>query len=108
MKVIGETTDEDENQEATTTVIYMPPRFKYLGLVNLPELKSLCNSSIKVSDNLKGIKIIGCQRLKRITLLWEEPHPHPSLEYLAVEKDWWDSLEWKHPETQDILQPYLY
>ncbi|GMN66545.1 hypothetical protein TIFTF001_035603 [Ficus carica] len=105
VEIIGETSDEDENKESTTAVMTMPPRLQHLRLFLLPELKSFCNSSIKVSDSLEYIEIRGCPRLMRITLLREEPHP--SLRNISVEKDWWDTVEWKHPQTKDVLQPYV-
>ncbi|GMN29527.1 hypothetical protein TIFTF001_041326 [Ficus carica] len=108
VEIIGETSDEDENRESTTAVMTMPPGLQFLELIDLPELKSFCNSSIKVSDSLKDVVIRGCPRLMRITLLWEEPHPDPSLQSIYVEKDWWDTVEWKHPKTKEVLQPYVW
>ncbi|GMN28554.1 hypothetical protein TIFTF001_051675, partial [Ficus carica] len=75
VEIIGETSDEDENRESTTAVMTLFPKLQHLFLIHLPEFKSFCNSSIKVSDSLEYIRIGGCPRLMRITLLREEPHP---------------------------------
>lgn len=99
--------DGDEAQEATTTIISALPKLNYLYLRDLPKLKSFCNCSMKVSDSLEEIRITGCLELKRITLVQEETHPQPCLRKIYVEKDWWDLLEWKHPETKVFLQPYV-
>lgn len=107
VEIIGDEQDSEEAQEETTTIISALPKLKYLELCGLPELKSFCNCSIKVSDSLEEIRITHCLKWKRITLLWEVPHSHPSLKNIYVQKDWWDNLEWKHPETKVFLEPYV-
>ncbi|PON70702.1 NB-ARC domain, LRR domain containing protein [Trema orientale] len=111
VEIIGETPDHDQAnpQEATTTVISFPPKLRHLDLDGLPELKSFCSCSLKISNSLEEINIEDCWMLLRITLLWEEPYPPPSLKSIKVDESWWDwsLVAWKHPETKAILQPFV-
>ena len=95
------------DEEATPTILCTPPNLKHLILVELPKLKSFCSSSIKLFDSLQTIRIRKCPKLKSVTLLWEDPHPPASLGAVEVQKEWWDSVEWKHPHTKVVLQPFL-
>ena len=84
-----------ESTKSTSLLKYEMTKSKFTTHSNTRKEKIVCNSIIKVSDSLEKIHINGCRRLKWVTLLWEEPHPHPSLEKSTVQKDWWDSVEWK-------------
>lgn len=107
--IIGETLDNGhKDEEVITTTILTPPKLRYLSLYYLRELKTFCSYSMRISDSLEEIRIIDCWKLMRITLLWDEPHPPPSLQKIEVPKKWWDELlAWKHPETKDVLHPYV-
>jgi len=36
------------------------------------------------------------------------PSPPPSLEEIYVDpKEWWESVEWDHPNSKDALLPFL-
>ncbi|PKI43978.1 hypothetical protein CRG98_035654 [Punica granatum] len=76
----------------------------YLSL--LPELKSIC-SWTGLRDLMHVIQIKRCPKLKRIEML-DDASPPSSLKEIALiegvhgnnEKQWWESLEWVHPEAR--------
>ncbi|GLU24210.1 hypothetical protein SLE2022_401620 [Rubroshorea leprosula] len=89
------------------------PNLQSLKLINLPELKSICNpSSVLICDSIQSLGIGYCEKLKRIPLNFplldnaQSSHP-PSLKEIVVwPKEWWESLEWDHPNAKDILFPF--
>ena len=111
VEIIGEALDQDEatQEETTNKTISFPPKFSYLDLDGLPELKSLCCCSIKISDSLEVVNIEDCWTLLSITMVWEEQYPPAFLKAIKVEESWWDSslVVWKHPETKAVLQPFV-
>ncbi|KAK3424150.1 hypothetical protein EUGRSUZ_F00954 [Eucalyptus grandis] len=83
-----------------------PPKLEWLGLLNLPQLKSICEVPISC-DSMKNLTVYGCQELKRIPLqlrLCEiEELPHIWVE----DEEKWKTLIWDHPNAQATLKPYL-
>ena len=108
-EIIEEEEEEKEEEGMDTTKITLP-RLKILNLQYLSELKSICSSSKVIScDSLEEIFIYGCPKLKRLPLslpLLNGPlSPPPSLKRIAVEEEWWESLEWDCQDTKNVLQP---
>ncbi|XP_048334178.2 probable disease resistance protein At4g27220 [Ziziphus jujuba] len=68
VEIIGEASDEDEDDEnreavsTTSSIIYSLPKLSYLSLYKLPKLKRFCTSKI-VFDSLREIKISQCPTL---------------------------------------------
>ncbi|GKV49841.1 hypothetical protein SLEP1_g56568 [Rubroshorea leprosula] len=89
------------------------PKLQGLKLTRLPLLKSICNSSsVLICDSIQNLRISNCEKLKRIPMNFplldnaQSSHP-PSLEEIVVlPKEWWESLEWDHPNAKDILFPF--
>ncbi|KAL5545436.1 hypothetical protein UlMin_005123 [Ulmus minor] len=106
-EIIGEASNEDDDQEATRIIVLNNlPKLKHLTLVGLLELKNFCSTGIVRSNSLEEIYVRECPKLRRMPLLCEEPNPLPSLKKIDVEKEWWESLQWDHPQTKDLYQPY--
>ncbi|OWM66606.1 hypothetical protein CDL15_Pgr013823 [Punica granatum] len=85
-----------------------------LKLSFLPELESIC-SWTGLRDLIHVIEISRCPKLKRIEML-DDASPPPSLEEIVLieeedgnrDKQWWESLEWVHPEAKTTLEPYVF
>ncbi|KAL5549207.1 hypothetical protein UlMin_004438 [Ulmus minor] len=107
-EIIGEASNEDEDQEATRIIVLDNlPNLKQLKLGLLPKLKNFCSTSIVRSNSLEQIHVLDCPKLRRMPLLCEEPNPLPSLQKIVAEEEWWESLQWNHPQTKDLYQPYF-
>ncbi|GKU91051.1 hypothetical protein SLEP1_g4976 [Rubroshorea leprosula] len=91
------------------------PKLSHLKLQWLPQLKSICNAKgVMVCDSIKSILIRKCPELKRIPVQLHlldngQPSP-PHLKEIYIneeDKEWWESVEWDHPNAKNILQPFL-
>ncbi|KAL5549280.1 hypothetical protein UlMin_004511 [Ulmus minor] len=108
VEVIGEASNEDEDQEARRIVVFSYlPKLKDLTLRDLPELKNFCSKSIVLANSLQQISVIQCPKLRRIPILCEKPYPLPSVQKIIVYEEWWNSLEWDYPHFKDFYQPFL-
>ncbi|GMN23738.1 hypothetical protein TIFTF001_045807 [Ficus carica] len=105
--------DHDNANEACVVVGEISvslPKLRLLRLWGLPELKSIsnCEEADLVVDSLEEILVLKCPNLKRIDHLFgNEPlgDRPASLQKIKVEKNWWESLEWGHSNSRDLLQP---
>ncbi|KAL5566223.1 hypothetical protein UlMin_029387 [Ulmus minor] len=105
-EIIGEASNEDVDQEATKIIVLNNlPNLKHLTLEHLQKLKNFCSSSIVCSNSLQQISVLKCLKLRRMPLLCEKPNPFPSLQRIFAEEEWWESLQWDHPQTKDLYQP---
>ncbi|OWM66596.1 hypothetical protein CDL15_Pgr013813 [Punica granatum] len=85
-----------------------------LELYRLEELESIC-SWTGLRDLIHVIQVGRCPKLKRIEML-DDASPPPSLEEIVLieeedgnrDKQWWESLEWVHPEAKTTLEPYVF
>ncbi|GKV32567.1 hypothetical protein SLEP1_g41162 [Rubroshorea leprosula] len=91
------------------------PKLKYLSLRFLRALKSICGRrAVMVCDSLEVIWIKNCQCLRRIPLSLPlvdnaQPSPPPSLKAIGADsEEWWESLEWDHPNAKVVLQPMVH
>ncbi|GLT95979.1 hypothetical protein SLE2022_136300 [Rubroshorea leprosula] len=89
------------------------PKLQSLELTELPQLKSICNSSsVLICDSIQSLRISKCEKLKRIPLNFplldnaQSSHPSSLKEIVVWPKEWWESLEWDHPNAKDILFPF--
>ncbi|KAL2531069.1 putative disease resistance protein [Forsythia ovata] len=107
-EIIGDE-DDDGSPVINSSAEVTMPRLKKLTLVNLPELKSICKGMM-ICDSIENIKIMLCTNLKKVPPLDGQPSPPPSLKKINVhadEKEWWESLEWEHPNANNFLQPFV-
>ncbi|XP_031388845.1 probable disease resistance protein At4g27220 isoform X2 [Punica granatum] len=82
-----------------------------LELDDLEELESICRWT-GLRDLIHVIEISRCPKLKRIEML-DDASPPPSLKEIVLidkvdgnrERQWWESLEWVHPEAKTTLEP---
>ncbi|GKV13105.1 hypothetical protein SLEP1_g24172 [Rubroshorea leprosula] len=89
------------------------PKLERLELTSLPLLKSICShSSVLICDSIQSLTITNCEKLKRIPLNFplidnaQSSHPPSLKEIVVFPKEWWESLEWDHPNAKDILFPF--
>jgi disease resistance protein RPS2 len=89
------------------------PKLKILKLIELPELKSICNAKL-ICHSLKVIHIRNCQELKRMPiclLVFESDHPSPCCyfdEIIVYPKEWWETeLEWEQPCAKNALRRFV-
>ncbi|KAI9186907.1 hypothetical protein LWI28_022105 [Acer negundo] len=115
-EIISTSDDDEENNEEGKdfTIVFTLPKLREMTFRYLPQLKCICNRGSRMECNsLEKIEIVKCPKLKRIPLLL--PHsdngqllPPASLKRIeANSKEWWDSLEWDHPNIKNVLEPYV-
>ncbi|KAE8703209.1 S-locus lectin protein kinase family protein [Hibiscus syriacus] len=113
-KIIAE--EEGENQtvvkwDSETTFAF--PKLNTLHLIKLPELKSICDSGLRIpAESLRYLSIINCSKLKKIPFsipLLETGQPSPlSLEYGYVHpRIWWKLVEFDDLNAKDVLSPLV-
>ncbi|KAK0581651.1 hypothetical protein LWI29_016421 [Acer saccharum] len=112
------TSDDDEqmNKEEGTdfAIVFALPKLREMSFQDLPQLKCICNIESRMKCNsLEKIEIVNCPKLKRIPLLLPQHDngqllPPASLKRIkAYPREWWDSLEWDHPNIKNVLEPYV-
>ncbi|GLU15353.1 hypothetical protein SLE2022_318510 [Rubroshorea leprosula] len=112
MEEIIASSDSDASSD-----IFNFPKLRKLRLDYLPELKSICNGKgVMVCDSIEEITVRHCRKLQRIPLqllLLDNGQPAPPRHLREINiveresKEWWESLEWDHPNAQNMLQPFL-
>ncbi|GLT27282.1 hypothetical protein SLA2020_022920 [Shorea laevis] len=108
---------EEEGEGGDIIKKLILPKLKQLLLISLPVLKSICSrKAVMVFDSLKSITLINCNGLRRIPLSLPlvdnqaQLSPPPSLRKIGMkreEEEWWESLEWDHPNAKDVLRPMV-
>ncbi|GKV31669.1 hypothetical protein SLEP1_g40342 [Rubroshorea leprosula] len=92
------------------------PKLRKLCLWDLFQLKSICSAKgVMVCNSIEKIEIRGCLKLKRIPVQLPQldngqPSPPPHLKEIEIgarSKEWWESVEWDHPNAKNVLQPFL-
>ncbi|GKV02980.1 hypothetical protein SLEP1_g15351 [Rubroshorea leprosula] len=98
------------------TITFILPKLERMGLMDLPNLKSICSTrGVMVCDSLQNIEIGECPKLKRIPLYLPvlpngQLSPLPSLKEICIEsreREWWEALVWDNPSAKVILLPFL-
>lgn len=108
VEIIAATSDDNEGEGSTSsgTTELTLPKLEVLELILLPELKSFSSSKkTLVAESLQEIRVEYCPKLKKVSLLDDESCRLPSLQKIKVLEEWWESLEWEHPNAKDVLQP---
>ncbi|TYI96080.1 hypothetical protein E1A91_D01G045000v1 [Gossypium mustelinum] len=115
-EIIGPKKEEERSEGKGTKVRteFSLPKLKKLVLKNLPMLKSLCSSNgIMICKSPMEIQVLECRNLKRMPLY---PSPFQDTDqstafFIGViyiyPKEWWESVEWDHPNAKQDLLPYL-
>ncbi|XP_059648535.1 disease resistance protein At4g27190-like [Cornus florida] len=123
-EIIGDEEDElmgtsnnhpssSSSSSSSSSTIFTLPNLRLLELYYLLELESICKG-LMVCDSLEIICIRVCRELKRLPLSLPLVHGQPSppaalkkIQISKAEEEWWESLEWDHPNAKDVLQPFL-
>ncbi|XP_034909307.1 probable disease resistance protein At4g27220 [Populus alba] len=113
-EIIGGTRSDEEGVmgEESSNNEFKLPKLRSLLLSRLPELKSICCAKL-ICNSLRSIDITNCEKLKRmdICLSWlknGQPSPSPSLKEIIIDsKQWWESVEWEHPNAKAIFRPFV-
>ncbi|XP_051133279.1 probable disease resistance protein At4g27220 [Andrographis paniculata] len=108
--------EEQGNQAPSSSQRFHLPKLKFMNLIQLPKLKSICDLTL-ICRSLKIIHIEGCMQVKKLPLLfgdynYDSPllpdyHQRLSIYIPKSEKEWWESLELEHPSLHPLLKPLL-
>ncbi|PHT25990.1 hypothetical protein CQW23_34392 [Capsicum baccatum] len=102
----GEGSSQSSSSSTSTTDF---PKLKRLSLLDLPELKSICEGKL-MCDSLEYMEFRECPKLKRPPFYNTNEHPFPSLREIKVykeEKNWWERLEWEQSHLNALFQTYI-
>ncbi|GKV31688.1 hypothetical protein SLEP1_g40360 [Rubroshorea leprosula] len=109
-------TSLDSDASSSNKFTFTFPKLRELRLAGLPQLKSICSAKgVMVCNSIEKIRIGSCPELKRIPVQLPQldngqPSPPPHLREIwisASSKEWWESLEWDHPNAKNLLQPFV-
>ncbi|GLT96101.1 hypothetical protein SLE2022_137480 [Rubroshorea leprosula] len=115
-ELIGSDPEEEGEEPGDIIKKLILPKLKLLGLQNLPALKSICSRrAVMVCDSIEEIRIWDSKGLRRMPLSLPlvdnaQPSPPPTLKTIFIrqrELEWWESLEWEHPNAKDLLRPMV-
>ena len=111
-EIIGGTISDEEGvmgeESSSNNTEFKLPKLRKLELSWLPELKSICSAKL-ICDSLKYITIRKCEKLKRMpTCLPFLENGQPSLRDIYIKpKEWWELVEWEHPNAKNVLRPFI-
>ncbi|GKV31696.1 hypothetical protein SLEP1_g40367 [Rubroshorea leprosula] len=106
----------DSDASSSDKFTFTFPKLRELHLSYLPQLKSICSAKgVMVCNSIEKITISVCPELKRIPVQLPQldngqPSPPPHLREIKIRessKEWWESVEWDHPNAKNLLQPFL-
>ncbi|GKV51517.1 hypothetical protein SLEP1_g58162 [Rubroshorea leprosula] len=106
----------DSEASSSNKFTFTFPKLRELWLWDLPQLKSICNAKgVMVCNSIEAIVMHQCLKLKRIPVQLPQldngqPSPPPHLREIWIDKsskEWWESVEWDHPNAKNLLQPFL-
>ncbi|GLT96098.1 hypothetical protein SLE2022_137450 [Rubroshorea leprosula] len=116
-EIIGSDPEEEGEEGGDVIKKLILPKLYHLELQFLPALKSICSRrAVMVCDSLKHIRICDCNGLRRIPLylpLVDNAQSSPPLSLKEIfihplEMEWWESLDWEHPNAKDVLGSLLH
>lgn len=120
VEIVAVTDDtEGESSRAPTAIdrvddVVFFRKLRNLQLVYLPNLVTICTGGLLGSDLIEEMIIVRCPKLIKkfpfsLPLLdnGQPSGPPPCLRRLVVEREWWESLEWEHPGSKKLFQPFV-
>ncbi|KAF7004739.1 hypothetical protein CFC21_019924 [Triticum aestivum] len=99
--LIVELVAKDEEAELSATGSF--PRLKFLELLNLKNLHSICDSRITF-PSLMRLLVYGCPMLMKLPRNFAGIESSP---LIFSEQKWWESLEWEDASSQSSLLPFF-
>ncbi|GLT49051.1 hypothetical protein SLA2020_226340 [Shorea laevis] len=106
----------DSDASSSDKFTFTFPKLRELCLSCLPQLKSICSAKgVMVCNSIEKIEMGECPKLERIPVQLPQldngqPSPPPHLREIEIyeeSKEWWESMEWDHPNAKNLLQPFL-
>ncbi|KAM3321189.1 hypothetical protein P3S67_008391 [Capsicum chacoense] len=104
-EMIGREEGEGSNQSSSTSTTADFPKLKELSLLDLPELKSICEGKL-MCDSLESMSFLECPKLKRLPFYTPTTNerPFPSLRQIEVDdENWWERLEWEQSHVKTFF-----
>ncbi|KAA8536806.1 hypothetical protein F0562_029284 [Nyssa sinensis] len=92
------------NSNNNNPTTFSLPKLKKLELICLPLLKCIYKE-VMACDSIETITIVECRQLKRVQ--FSLPHALQRIELDTEGVEWWESLEWDHPNDRNVLQPFV-
>ena len=113
-EIIASESKMEEKGISSASFKFTLPKLRDLHLCNIPELKSICGANgVMVCDSIQNIEISNCPKLKWIPLNFPlqddgQPSLPPSIGTIRIcPKEWWELVEWNHPNAKSLLEPYI-
>ncbi|RWR88077.1 Disease resistance protein [Cinnamomum micranthum f. kanehirae] len=99
---MGKGRNEDKSSVTMTL-----SQLQTLRIFNLPNLK-IISSRVLICNALETIIIDKCRQLKKLPFCMHNlPSALKQIKVGTDEKEWWDTLEWDHPQTKAHFQSLL-
>ncbi|KAA8535623.1 hypothetical protein F0562_030626 [Nyssa sinensis] len=111
---VADKEEDDRGTENEGNSIIAFPKLKYLELLCVPKLMSMCRGTKTIiCPSLQEIRVLSCPMLRRLPLSTihmnadgqtSEALP-TALCKIIGEPEWWNLLEWDTPQAKSIFQP---
>ncbi|PIN22237.1 Apoptotic ATPase [Handroanthus impetiginosus] len=99
VEIIGEDKGCEPETSYNDRGVITLPKLRALSLKWLPELRSICRLTM-ICDSIENIVLFECHRTKRLPFLKQ-------IRRGKEDKEWWESLEWSHPNIKNKLKPFV-
>ncbi|KAJ8628464.1 hypothetical protein MRB53_021771 [Persea americana] len=98
--------EEGRNEDESSMTMTLS-QLQTLRILELPNLKSI-SSRVLICNALKTIVIEGSHQLKKLPFCVNNlPSALKPIKVWSDDKEWWDTLEWDHPQTKAHFQSLL-
>ncbi|KAJ4838547.1 hypothetical protein Tsubulata_032878, partial [Turnera subulata] len=97
----------------TRNLSFSLPKLRSLILSDLPRLENIYGGSM-ICDSLEEVTVLDCPNLKRMPFSlpsFENGRPTAPLSFKRITvspKEWWDAVQWDHPNAKDKINSGWY